>query len=80
MLRLLETEAGIKNVEVTEIERQRDAYRYKEAVKALSDGRSQEGFEKLDELGWIHEIGDDAFHQVEEELDWLEMATLRRPE
>jgi hypothetical protein len=21
------------------------------------------------------EIGDDAFHQVEEELDWLEMAT-----
>ena len=24
------------------------------------------------------EIGDDAFHQIEEELDWLEMAT-RRP-
>ncbi len=24
-----------------------------------------------------HEIGDDAFHQIEEELDWLEMATLR---
>jgi len=24
-----------------------------------------------------HEIGDDAFHQIEEELDWLEMATGR---
>ena len=21
-----------------------------------------------------HEIGDDAFHQIEEELDWLEMS------
>jgi CPA1 family monovalent cation:H+ antiporter len=26
------------------------------------------------------EIGDDAFHQVEEELNWLEMATRERPE
>ena len=26
-----------------------------------------------------HEIGDDAFHQVEEELDWLEMASGRSP-
>ena len=24
-----------------------------------------------------HEIGDDAFHQIEEELDWLEMASRR---
>jgi hypothetical protein len=27
-----------------------------------------------------NEIGDDAFHQVEEELDWLEMATRRTAE
>jgi CPA1 family monovalent cation:H+ antiporter len=26
------------------------------------------------------EIGDDAFHQIEEELDWLEMASLRKAE
>jgi hypothetical protein len=26
------------------------------------------------------EIGDDAFHQIEEELDWLEMASPPRPE
>jgi hypothetical protein len=25
------------------------------------------------------EIGDDAFHVIEEELDWLEMARRRRP-
>ena len=27
-----------------------------------------------------NEIGDDAFHQIEEELDWLEMARRRTPE
>jgi NhaP-type Na+/H+ or K+/H+ antiporter len=27
-----------------------------------------------------HEIGDDAFHQVEEDLDWLEMAVGNQPE
>ena len=26
------------------------------------------------------EIGDDAFHLMEEELDWLEMAVRREPE
>jgi hypothetical protein len=25
-----------------------------------------------------HEIGDDAFHLVEEDLDWLEMAVSRK--
>jgi CPA1 family monovalent cation:H+ antiporter len=27
-----------------------------------------------------HEIGDDAFHRIEEELDWLEMAGSRKAE
>ena len=57
MLRLLETEAGVKVAEVTEIQRQRD--RYKEAVKALSEGRTDEGFDRLDELGWIKEISEE---------------------
>ena len=60
VLHLLESEAGIKNAELTKIERQRDAYKYKEAVEALSEGRSKEGFEKLDALGWIHAIADGA--------------------
>jgi conjugative relaxase-like TrwC/TraI family protein len=60
VLHLLETEAGIKNAEVTKIERQRDAYHYKEAVEALSQGKSEEGFSKLDRMGWVHEIADDS--------------------
>ena len=53
-LRLLETEAGLKTAEVKEIQRQSGAY--KEAVKALSEGRAAVGFKRLDGLGWIKEI------------------------
>lgn len=52
-LRLLETEAGIKPAEVREIQRQKD--QYKLAVKSLSEGRVEEGFRRLDRLGWIRE-------------------------
>jgi conjugative relaxase-like TrwC/TraI family protein len=61
MLRLLETQAGIKTAEVTEIQRQRD--HYKSAVKALSEGRTEEGFDRLDELGWIRELPDEKRHR-----------------
>ena len=56
-LALLEDEAGIKPAEVKEIQRQKGAY--KEAVKALSEGRTADGFRGLDELGWVREIADD---------------------
>ena len=52
-LRLLEEEAGIRPAEVSEIQRQ--SGRYKLAVKALSEGRIGEGFQRLDEMGWIVE-------------------------
>lgn len=54
VLRLLEEEAGVKPAEVKEIQRQRD--RYKKAVEALAEGRTGEGFDRLDELGWIREV------------------------
>jgi conjugative relaxase-like TrwC/TraI family protein len=54
MLRMLETEAGLKPAEVKEIQRQAGAY--KEAVKALSEHRIADGYERLDELGWIKEL------------------------
>jgi ATP-dependent exoDNAse (exonuclease V) alpha subunit len=57
MLRLLETEAGVKVAEVTEIQRQKD--RYKKAIEALSAGRTGEGFQRLDALGWIKEISEE---------------------
>ncbi len=57
MLRLLEEEAGVRPAEVSEIQRQKD--RYKEVVRALSDGRAAEGFSRLDALGWIRAIPDE---------------------
>ncbi|HVX12054.1 MAG TPA: MobF family relaxase [Pirellulales bacterium] len=61
-LRLLEEEAGVKPAEVKEIRRQAGAY--KEAVKALGDGRTAEGFKALDALGWVREIADDERYRV----------------
>jgi len=56
VLRMLETEAGVPAAEVTEIQRQKDHQQYKQAIEALSDGRTAEGFDRLDALGWIQEM------------------------
>ena len=59
-LRLLETEAGLVPAEIKVIQRQKDAYML--AVKALSDGRIEQGFRQLDQLGWIREVqGDERY-------------------
>jgi conjugative relaxase-like TrwC/TraI family protein len=55
-LRLLETEAGLIPAEIKEIQRQKGAY--KKAVQALSEGRTERGFQQLDALGWIKEAPD----------------------
>jgi len=55
-LRLLEEEAGIRPAELREIQRQQGDY--KEAVRALSEGRIADGFRQLDRLGRIREVGD----------------------
>jgi hypothetical protein len=47
----------LRPAEIKEIQRQKD--RYKAAVKALSEGRTLEGFRTLDRLGWIHEVADE---------------------
>lgn len=54
-LRLLEDEAGLRPAEIKAIQRQRE--RYRDAVKALSEGQTALGFERLDRLGWIREAG-----------------------
>lgn len=56
-LRLLEERTGMKSPQVKAVQRQRGSYR--EAVKALSDGRVVEGFAKLDDLGAIRELPHD---------------------
>jgi len=53
-LRLLETEAGLVPAELKEIQRQKGSY--KQAVHALSEGRIEDGFDQLDQLGWIREM------------------------
>jgi len=60
-LRLLEEHAGIVPAEVTEVRRQKGAY--KEAVAALGKGRAAEGFDRLDLLGLVREIPDDERYQ-----------------
>lgn len=61
-LRLLEEEAGIRPAELRDIQRQRGEY--KAAVAALGDGRTDEGFRRLDHLGWIREVGDTDRYRV----------------
>jgi hypothetical protein len=54
-LRLLEERAGVPVAEVTEIVRQEHGD-YRKAAKALSDGRTADGFAELNRLGWVREI------------------------
>lgn len=56
-LRLLETHAGMKVAEVTQIQRQKGGY--KAAVEALSRGDVETGLRRLDALGFVQEITDD---------------------
>jgi conjugative relaxase-like TrwC/TraI family protein len=53
-LRLLEEGAGIVPAEIRDIQRQKG--NYKQVVKALSEGRTEEAFRQLDKLGWIKEV------------------------
>jgi len=62
-LQLLEQEAGLKPATVSRIQRQ--SGQYKGAVKAIADGRMEEGFKRLDDLGWIKEIpGESRYQQM----------------
>lgn len=62
-LKLLEETAGLQVAEVTDILRQQGDY--KKAAKALSEGRTEEGFEELDKLGWIKQVDDsDRYQQL----------------
>jgi len=63
VLKILEEQAGLKVAEVKEIQRQKGEY--KDAVKCLVDGRAEEGFDKLDALGWVREIdAEDRYQQL----------------
>jgi ATP-dependent exoDNAse (exonuclease V) alpha subunit len=62
-LKLLEETAGLRVAEVTDILRQQG--NYKKAAQAFSEGRTIEGFEELDKLGWIKQVDDaDRYQQL----------------
>ena len=61
VLHLLEEEAGLKPATISKIQRQSGDY--KGAVKAIADGRIEEGFKRLDDLGWIKEIPGEVRYQ-----------------
>ncbi|WP_118973790.1 MobF family relaxase [Taibaiella koreensis] len=54
-LRVLNTVAGIRTAEVSQIHRQKNAV-YKEVVEGLSKGQVKESFDKLDGMGAIREV------------------------
>lgn len=66
VLALLEEEAGLVPAELREIRRQAGDYR--RAVRALSEGRSADGIDELDRLGWIREaVGSDRHRLLAED-------------
>lgn len=58
MLRVLETHAGLPVARLKDIRRQKGDY--KQAVELLRDGDTAEGLKKLDELGWVQTVADNA--------------------
>ena len=58
-LRIMQQKAGFKTSPVTKIQRQKNED-YKQAVKHISEGEIEKGFLKLDKIGAIHQIDNEA--------------------
>ncbi|MEZ6128908.1 MAG: MobF family relaxase [Planctomycetaceae bacterium] len=58
VLGLIDRYTGVSPIQVNTIRRQQGAYR--DAIAAMSEGRIADGFDQLDQLGWIHELSDDS--------------------
>lgn len=58
-LTLMGEHAGVKPFRLTEIHRQQGA-EYRAAAKLLSEGRTLEGFDAIERMGWVEEIADTA--------------------
>lgn len=70
-LKLLQDRAGLKAASVSEVVRQKNT-QYKEAIEDLSDGKTKEGFNKLDKMGAIREIEDQDERYRQIANDYLE--------
>ncbi len=65
LMRILKEYGGLQPFRLTEIMRQEDPD-YRSAAKLLSEGNTLEGFDALDGMGWIKEMGgdDDRYRQI----------------
>ena len=65
LMRVLKEYGGLKPFRLTEIMRQ-EGSEYRAASKLLSEGKTLEGFDALDRLGWVKEMAgdDDRYRQV----------------
>lgn len=54
-LRIIQERTGTKTAKVNEIQRQKTKD-YKQAVKLISEGKTTEGYDKLNTMGSVHEI------------------------
>lgn len=61
VLGLLDRYAGITPIQINTIRRQQG--QYKEAIVTMSNGNILSGFDKLDQLGWVHELDNDVRDQ-----------------
>ena len=58
LMRVLRAHGGIEPFRLARIKRQ-ESGPYRAAVKLLSEGRTLEGFDRLDALGWVKQMPDD---------------------
>lgn len=58
-MRLLREYGGVTPFRITAIKRQENAD-HREACGLMFEGKTLDGFGKIDRLGWVHEIADDA--------------------
>lgn len=62
VLSLIDHYTPIKPIQINTIRRQQGQYR--NAIATMAEGRTAEGFDALDQLGWVHELDDDQRNQT----------------
>jgi conjugative relaxase-like TrwC/TraI family protein len=73
LMRLLKEYGDVKPFRLTEIMRQKhaDDPRYGAAVKLLSQGRTLDGFDAIDGMGWVRQVRDDGERYEQVAADYL---------
>lgn len=71
-LRILEEKSGLQVSRVNEVVRQKGNSQYKQAIKAMSEGETSKGFQKLEEMNAIIEIEETEERQEKIAADYVQ--------